>query len=164
MGTNTPWPDAAVESLEVLWRQGLSASQISRALFDQLAVSYSRNAVIGKANRLGLNGRASPSRPISRRSLAERAPRVQAPKVEKPPAQKAPPPVPRPPETPPETARPWRTRKERECQWIYGDASADALTCCAPAVAGSPYCAAHARLIYQPQRIKALGYLVRQSA
>ena len=156
MGTNTVWPEAAMERLQVLWREGLSASQISRQLFADLQVRYSRNAVIGKVHRLGLVGRKSPDAKVSRRSLAERAeraPRVRASKSDKPPAQKAPPP-PLPSETPPETARPWNARKGRECQWIYGEPSADALTCCSPAQPGSPWCPSHARLIYQPGRVK----------
>ena len=61
------WSDDRVEQLKTLWTEGLSASQIARALG-----GVTRNAVIGKVHRLGLAGRASPSR-------AER-PRVSMPK------------------------------------------------------------------------------------
>ncbi len=51
------WSDDRVEQLKNLWTEGLSASQIARALG-----GVTRNAVIGKVHRLGLAGRASPSR------------------------------------------------------------------------------------------------------
>ena len=62
MGENKmAWTDDRVEILTKLWGEGLSASQIARELGD-----VTRNAVIGKVHRLGLAGRASPTRPKSR--------------------------------------------------------------------------------------------------
>src|ERR1700739_3768684 len=55
--TQMNWSDDRVEQLKNLWTEGLSASQIARALG-----GVTRNAVIGKVHRLGLAGRASPSR------------------------------------------------------------------------------------------------------
>ncbi|HYD64499.1 GcrA family cell cycle regulator [Azospirillum sp.] len=49
------WTDERVQQLKDLWAQGLSASEIADTLGD-----ISRNAVIGKAHRLGLSGRPSP--------------------------------------------------------------------------------------------------------
>ena len=46
------WTDERVVLLRELWAQGLSASQIAARLG-----GVSRNAVIGKAHRLGLEGR-----------------------------------------------------------------------------------------------------------
>ena len=64
------WSDDRVEQLKTLWTEGLSASQIARALG-----GVTRNAVIGKVHRLGLAGRASPSRAERPRvSLAPKAP------------------------------------------------------------------------------------------
>ncbi|MBM3560110.1 MAG: GcrA cell cycle regulator, partial [Alphaproteobacteria bacterium] len=51
------WNDERVDVLRDLWSQGLSASQIAARLS-----GVSRNAVIGKAHRLGLEGRPSPIR------------------------------------------------------------------------------------------------------
>ena len=53
----TMWTDERVDQLKSLWTEGLSASQIARALG-----GVTRNAVIGKVHRLGLAGRAAPSR------------------------------------------------------------------------------------------------------
>lgn len=55
------WTDDRVELLKKLWTDGLSASQIAKQLG-----GVTRNAVIGKVHRLGLAGRAAPSRPIKR--------------------------------------------------------------------------------------------------
>ena len=51
------WTDERVEVLKKLWSDGLSASQIAAKLGD-----VTRNAVIGKVHRLGLQGRATTSR------------------------------------------------------------------------------------------------------
>src|SRR5688500_4507472 len=50
------WTDERIEQLKQLWEKGLTASQIA----DKLAGGISRNAVIGKAHRLGLKARPSP--------------------------------------------------------------------------------------------------------
>ena len=52
------WTDDRVDRLRDLWGKGLSASQIAAQLGDGIT----RNAVIGKAHRLGLEGRPSPIR------------------------------------------------------------------------------------------------------
>lgn len=49
------WTEERVTALQQLWAQGLSASQIAERLG-----SVTRNAVIGKAHRLGLASRPSP--------------------------------------------------------------------------------------------------------
>ena len=50
------WTDALQARLAELWAQGLTASRIAAEL------RVTRNAVIGKAHRLGLSGRPSPIR------------------------------------------------------------------------------------------------------
>lgn len=49
------WTDERIDQLKALWEQGMTASQIADALG-----GVSRNAVIGKAHRLGLQSRPSP--------------------------------------------------------------------------------------------------------
>ncbi len=65
------WTDERVETLKKLWQDGLSASQIAKQLG-----GVTRNAVIGKVHRLGLSGRAAPSKPAR---PAFKAPRPQRP-------------------------------------------------------------------------------------
>ena len=52
------WTDERVELLKKLWSEGLSASQIATQLG-----GVSRNAVIGKAHRLGLKVYEAPQPP-----------------------------------------------------------------------------------------------------
>jgi len=67
------WTEDRVEVLKKLWAEGHSASQIAKELG-----GVTRNAVIGKVHRLGLSGRATPSRPVKRPPrLARPKPRVQ---------------------------------------------------------------------------------------
>ena len=49
------WTDERIDQLKALWDKGLTASQIAEELG-----GVSRNAVIGKAHRLGLKSRPSP--------------------------------------------------------------------------------------------------------
>ena len=51
------WTDERIETLKKMWEDGQTASQIAEALG-----GVSRNAVIGKAHRLGLQARPSPVR------------------------------------------------------------------------------------------------------
>jgi GcrA cell cycle regulator len=51
------WTDDRTTTLTQCWRDGLSASQIAQRLG-----GVTRNAVIGKVHRLGLDGRATTSR------------------------------------------------------------------------------------------------------
>ena len=52
------WTDERIDRLKALWLQGMTASHIA----DELG-GVSRNAVIGKAHRLGLQSRPSPVKP-----------------------------------------------------------------------------------------------------
>ena len=52
------WTDERIERLKDMWTRGMTASQIA----DELG-AVSRNAVIGKAHRLGLQSRPSPVKP-----------------------------------------------------------------------------------------------------
>ena len=67
------WTEDRVDVLKKLWAEGHSASQIAKQLG-----GVTRNAVIGKVHRLGLSGRATPSRPVKRPPrLARPKPQVQ---------------------------------------------------------------------------------------
>ena len=78
------WTDERIEKLTKMWEGGSTASQIA----DELG-GVSRNAVIGKAHRLGLKARPSPVKA----NEAEAAPKAAAPK---PPKAEAPPKAARP--------------------------------------------------------------------
>ena len=84
------WTDERIDRLKELWSQGKTASYIA----DELG-GVSRNAVIGKAHRLGLQSRPSPVKPN------EPAPKAKAKVREK---AEAAAPAPRPAAAP---AAPW---------------------------------------------------------
>ncbi len=73
------WTDDRIDTLRTMWEKGMTASQIAEALGD-----VSRNAVIGKAHRLGLQSRPSPVKPNDDSGTAAPAPA---------PAKKAAPPI-----------------------------------------------------------------------
>lgn len=67
------WTEGRCEQLKALWDEGHSASQIGRVM------GMTRNSVIGKVHRLGLDGRAkAPPRPAYPRGVWRR-PRVAEP-------------------------------------------------------------------------------------
>lgn len=73
--THSGWTDERTDSLRKLWAEGLSASQIARKMG-----GITRNSVIGKANRLGLEGRASAAVPRRVVHVAPARPKVPMPK------------------------------------------------------------------------------------
>ncbi|MEQ1543121.1 MAG: GcrA family cell cycle regulator [Novosphingobium sp.] len=84
------WTDERIEKLTKMWEGGATASQIA----DELG-GVSRNAVIGKAHRLGLKARPSPVKPNEKEGGAS-APAPKAPKSEAPPRAAAARPAPAP--------------------------------------------------------------------
>ncbi len=84
------WTDERIDRLKTMWEKGLTASQIAEDLG-----GVSRNAVIGKAHRLGLQSRPSPVKPNDaiKPSVAKTVPPPRA-------ATSAPPPPPPPPPAP----------------------------------------------------------------
>ena len=92
------WTDERIERLKDLWTKGNTASQIA----DELG-GVSRNAVIGKAHRLGLQSRPSPVKPNEPEAAAapEETPAAAEPEAPAPweeaEEEPAPAPAPQPP-------------------------------------------------------------------
>jgi GcrA cell cycle regulator len=72
------WTEERIERLKAMWTEGSTASQIA----DELG-GVSRNAVIGKAHRLGLEARPSPVKPGEEKEKPAPAAAAPAPKPEK---------------------------------------------------------------------------------
>ncbi|TCJ35157.1 GcrA family cell cycle regulator [Parafrankia sp. BMG5.11] len=68
------WTDERIATLKKMWEGGATASQIA----DELG-GVSRNAVIGKAHRLGLKARPSPVKPNEDKPEAKKAAPAPAP-------------------------------------------------------------------------------------
>jgi len=150
------WTDERVEELKKLWSEGLSASQIAKQLG-----GVTRNAVIGKVHRLGLSGRATPSRP-TRRTVKPSRPRTTAttsapaarpaarPAPSASPAAPAPAPV-EPAVLPSGEFATVLTLRDSMCKWPIGDpAQAEFRFCGRKTAGGNAYCEAHSSMAYQP--------------
>ena len=86
------WTEERIATLTKMWESGSTASQIA----DELG-GVSRNAVIGKAHRLGLKARPSPVKAKEKKKPAAKKPVAKAPAA-KPKAKPAPAPAPAAPE------------------------------------------------------------------
>ena len=94
------WTEERIATLAKMWESGMTASQIAEELG-----GISRNAVIGKAHRLGLQSRPSPVKSNDAAKTAAPAPKPAAP--EPAPAVAAPPPpAPKPAPVPPPEPKP----------------------------------------------------------
>ena len=148
------WTDERVELLKKLWQEGLSASQIAKQLG-----GVTRNAVIGKVHRLGLSGRATPSKPArtvfkaprpARPAAAPAAPR----RLAEPASLVAQPSPVRYVDEAPGTAT-VLTLGAHMCKWPIGDPSLDSFTFCGRrSEEHGPYCTEHAHVAYQPAQAK----------
>jgi GcrA cell cycle regulator len=145
--SDAAWSDDRVSTLSRLWADGLSATQIARQLG-----GVTRNAVIGKAHRLGLSRGGAASRP-------SRPARISPPRIRR---AKRPAPLMRPPVSartcdvvvPPPSAAPGLVRDLTEltshsCRWPIGDPKADDFSFCGLPAPGR-YCAAHAQVSTRP--------------
>lgn len=152
-----PWTAAKIDRLRELWAEGLSAAAIGREL------KMSKNAIVGKAHRLGLPDRPSPIR----RGVTPSAkpPRVTGPTL--PPLPSA---VLKPARTPATRATPkpapaprpaFQTSvtypREMTCQYPFGEPGHEGFRFCgAPREDKRPYCAQHVAFCYhQPGHIDA---------
>ncbi|WP_309087637.1 GcrA family cell cycle regulator [Phenylobacterium sp.] len=149
------WTDERVELLKKLWLDGLSASQIAKQLG-----GVTRNAVIGKVHRLGLSGRATPSKPQRTVFKAPRPARVataapSAPRRIAEPVAAAPAPSPvRYVDEAPGMAT-VLTLGAHMCKWPIGDPALDSFTFCGRRTDETgPYCCEHAQVAYQPAQVK----------
>ena len=109
------WTDKKILDLKSLWVKGLTTLEIGKRL------GISKNAVVGKAHRLGLKGRPSP---IKRH-------------------QKAVPPK--------KKARVFKLidLSSQTCRWPIGDPKHDNFHFCGDSIVpGKPYCAEHCAAAY----------------
>jgi len=134
------WTDEAIELAKKGWREGLSASQIVYRLAVGGFGAFTRNAVIGKVHRLGLAGRATPSRPATPPQAVQArpaAPRVYNATVIKEPYIPLPEPL-----TP--TVSDVLALSAHQCRWpMEPQAEGEGFSFCGREAQGA-YCEAHA--------------------
>jgi GcrA cell cycle regulator len=152
----TDWKPEHSQALREHLAKGLSYAQIARAINAAFNTAYTRNAAIGRAQRMGISGLNQPG--ASRHEKLPRKPRLlRFHKTRKPRAAKPPP------------SRPVLKRaaalqlrcvgivprhlsvvelEAGDCRYPYGgDAEGEAITFCGhPQQAGSSYCVSHFHL------------------
>lgn len=147
------WTDEAVSILRKGWVEGMSANQIAKQIAAYGQGNFSRNAVIGKVHRLGMAGRATPSRPAVRKRRTY-APRPSVPRtplttnaairaMEQDAARNLPPLAPR---------FTILTIGPAQCRYGYGDPREDDFCLCGRETQGDAFCADHAKLCYEPSK------------
>lgn len=144
----TGWTEEREERLKTLWVEGLSAAQIVKDLG-----GVTRNAVIGKVHRLGLGGRAAPSRPAKRRVTLANPRAPQAPKLAAAPFVAAPPLEPLKREDGSTVSI--LTCDDTTCRFPIGDPRDDGFALCGRPACGR-YCAAHEAMAFDRVRTNAM--------
>lgn len=162
MGASVWDKEGAVEELKKLRNAGMSASRIAAAISFKFNHDISRNAVLGKLDRMGLGllGTVRDGHRVRkpRRARAERRASPQPQRI--PPLRRAleMAPEPLPESSPDDIARiSFAELESHLCHWIPGNPSeGDALTskkyCGLPIVHGapSPYCLGHLKRAFRP--------------
>jgi len=182
------WTDERIALLKKMWKEGKSAAEIAK----MLGKGVTRNAVIGKAHRMGLSGRPSPIKkpaapkkePAAKKERA--APAAPAAPVARgkkaavtPPAANAKASAQLSKEVeelktiqkdivPPGGGVALIDLTERMCKWPIGDPRDADFTFCGRGIrVGTPYCPDHAAMAYQTSsrsRGTALNAAARQKA
>jgi GcrA cell cycle regulator len=149
------WTEEMIARLRALWLEGHSTAEIGRRM------AVSKNAVVGKAHRLGLaarpspirrDGSAAPPRPLPpRRTQGPTLPPLACTHGEGPDAAAAGGTRAVPVPSPSTAVRPVAPRPPRAiaCCWPIGEPGTKSFRFCdEDALPGKPYCAEHAQLAY----------------
>jgi len=157
------WTEEAIEALTKLALEGKSAAWIAAALG-----APSRNAVIGKAHRIGIKLNGWRTGPARERAAVERPQPTEIPKLRPAPRPRsARPPVPREQKREPSWVFAeaevgimrrigFEAIRASECRWPVGDPRQEDFAYCGlEAAKGQSYCAGHCRVAYRPPKGRA---------
>ena len=115
------WTEAKVKKLAKLWVKNLPARDIA----EKLGEGITRNAVIGKANRLGLTKDLKPKNNVKNENITDG------------------------------NSDKMFHLKIKGCRWPFGDPGTDEFHFCgATQEIGKPYCLDHCMLAYRKKEIK----------
>ncbi|HLT77918.1 MAG TPA: GcrA family cell cycle regulator [Ferrovibrio sp.] len=146
------WTDEKVKALVQLWESGQSITQIGKAL------GMTRNAVVGKAHRIGLAKRASPimrsekpaqpRQPVQRHEATHHA-APAAPRTVQVREEQAAAPAGQQSQLTPAMLAALTPSSGPRCKWPIGDPkTTDFDFCSSVALPGKPYCAQHCAQAY----------------
>ncbi|GGI78380.1 hypothetical protein GCM10007973_13860 [Polymorphobacter multimanifer] len=156
------WTEERIAVLKAGWEGGMTASQIA----EQLGEGVTRNAVIGKAHRLGLEARPSPVKAGDETAASPALALPSTAAVTSPPGLSPAAPAPvlaanhvvAKPATKPARRAGKAARvtlldlNEKICKWPIGHpGDADFHFCGKPVQANFPYCSEHCAIAYQAQ-------------
>ncbi len=149
------WTDDRVAILEKLWGEGKSAAEIAK----ELGEGVTRNAVIGKAHRMGMSGRPSPIKKKKAGAAVTETAKVAAVKPVAKTVTEAKSPVMNIKPIPANSKKVIKTGEgisileltDKLCKWPIGDPRDDDFHFCGgKSLPGVPYCGPHAMEAYQP--------------
>ena len=149
----SPWTTKMTVRMIELWQGGMSAAKIAKEIGIE-----TRNAVIGKVHRMGLQ-RNKPSKPtvIKVRVHVRKAERLKTAGIKIVPIKpviRAPKRIAKPPKSVTgSTPRLWTTRKMGECAFPVSGDGAEVYSCCEPVhtTLKFPYCKEHMKVMIIPQ-------------
>ena len=153
-GPKAKWTLEQVTRVGELLEKGLSYDQIANKIYDEFGVRYTRNAVISRARRSGVDAKGG-GRPTKKKAVARREP--PRGKVIRFPFPKAPPVTRSRVRKPPQLthvalsenervyAAPLLSLKALDCRWpVSREDERVTLFCCRPKMTeSSPYCPHH---------------------
>ena len=143
------WTEEKVKKLKEYWKKGYSTGEIGRM------IGVSKNAVVGKAHRLGLDSRPSPIKPEKSVKNIKTA-KTKVKETKAPEKGKAKPGDKEKAKEEPKKEKVVRTDgisllelNKSSCRWPQGDPKEKNFSFCGrPCVEGRPYCAEHVREAY----------------
>ncbi len=110
------WSEEKIQRLKKLWSEGLTTGEIGKR------IGVSKNAVVGKAHRLGLKGRPSPIKRPDRAAPAKKEPLKIFTLTD---------------------------LSAQTCRWPIGDPKHEDFRFCGrPVIIGKPYCGEHCAAAY----------------
>ena len=163
---NTMWTEKVEQDLIGLHAQpALSFKQIAQIINDKHGTSFSRNATIGKAQRMGLKRCETPAQCASQKRFHQKTVKRKPPAGKKINKKK----LARPPkiqEKPPEIIEEPKVKKEPliipdqqpvsfmdlgkgHCRYIISEEGQEVKFCGAQVKSGSPFCPAHHEICFQ---------------
>jgi GcrA cell cycle regulator len=164
------WTDERINLLKRMWKEGKSAADIAKTL----GKGVTRNAVIGKAHRMGLSGRPSPIKKPASVKKESAAPKKEIASTSRPAAASGKKAALTPAPSAKLKSNPALDREaeelkkieksapqigggvalvdltERMCKWPIGDPKEADFSFCGLGIRqGTPYCPSHAAMAYQ---------------